>query len=152
MTSSLLLRRKTVNAVMLTLTGLCTLFATGTLIFILGYLFIHGGKSLSWNFFTKLPTPVGETGGGMANAIAGSVYILLIASFFGVPLGIGAGIVVVWGIDLLEYLRIDDPIGAVPVHMVAGIWGTLSLGLFAAGKYGAESVAHPQMPLAAPAE
>jgi ammonium transporter, Amt family len=52
-------------------------------------------------------------------------------------LGIGAGIVVVWGIDLLEYLRIDDPIGAVPVHMVAGIWGTLSLGLFAAGKYGA---------------
>ena len=42
----------------------------------------------------------------------------------------------VWGIDLLEYLRIDDPIGAVPVHMVAGIWGTLSLGLFAAGKYG----------------
>src|SRR5260370_17572113 len=52
-------------------------------------------------------------------------------------LGIGAGIVVVWGIDLLEYLRIDDPIGAVPVHMVAGIWGTLSLGLFAAAKSGA---------------
>ena len=39
--------------------------------------------------------------------------------------------------DLLEYLRIDDPIGAVPVHMVCGIWGTMSLGLFAAGKYGA---------------
>jgi Amt family ammonium transporter len=52
-------------------------------------------------------------------------------------LGIVAGMVVVWGIDLLEYLRIDDPIGAVPVHMIAGIWGTLSLGLFAAGKYGA---------------
>jgi Amt family ammonium transporter len=52
-------------------------------------------------------------------------------------LGIVAGFVVVWGIDLLEYLRIDDPIGAVPVHMMAGIWGTLSLGLFAAGKYGA---------------
>ncbi len=46
---------------------------------------------------------------------------------------------VVWGIDLLEYLRIDDPIGAVPVHMIAGIWGTLSLGLFAAGKYGAST-------------
>jgi ammonium transporter, Amt family len=52
-------------------------------------------------------------------------------------LGIGAGFVVVYGIDLLEYLRIDDPIGAVPVHAFAGIWGTLSLGLFAAGKYGA---------------
>jgi len=52
-------------------------------------------------------------------------------------LGIVAGFVVAGGIDLLEYLRIDDPIGAVPVHMMCGIWGTLSLGLFAAGKYGA---------------
>src|SRR6476620_8181448 len=46
------------------------------------------------------------------------------------------GLVAVWGIDLLEYVRVDDPIGAVPVHMACGIWGTLSLGLFAAGKYG----------------
>jgi len=52
-------------------------------------------------------------------------------------LGIVAGFVVAGGIDLLEYLRIDDPIGAVPVHMVCGIWGTLSLGLFATGAYGA---------------
>ena len=57
-----------------------------------------------------------------------------VGAFF---IGIGAGFVVVWAIDALEYLRIDDPIGAVPVHMIAGIWGTLSLGLFAAGKYGA---------------
>jgi len=56
-----------------------------------------------------------------------------IGAFF---IGIGGGLVVIWGMDALEYLRIDDPIGAVPVHMVAGIWGTLSLGLFAAGKYG----------------
>jgi Amt family ammonium transporter len=52
-------------------------------------------------------------------------------------IGIVAGLVVIWGLDALEYLRIDDPIGAVPVHLVAGIWGTLSLGLFAAGTYGA---------------
>jgi Amt family ammonium transporter len=45
--------------------------------------------------------------------------------------------VVIWAIDALEYLRIDDPIGAVPVHLAAGIWGTLSLGLFATGAYGA---------------
>jgi len=51
-------------------------------------------------------------------------------------IGLIAGLVVVWAIDLLEWLRIDDPIGAVPVHMACGIWGTLSLGLFAAGKYG----------------
>src|SRR4051794_15514252 len=48
-----------------------------------------------------------------------------------------AGVIVVLGIELLEYLRIDDPIGAVPVHGMCGIWGTLSLGLFACGKYGA---------------
>lgn len=51
-------------------------------------------------------------------------------------IGIIAGLVVVLGMDFLEYFRIDDPIGAVPVHMFAGIWGTLSLGLFATGKFG----------------
>jgi ammonium transporter, Amt family len=50
--------------------------------------------------------------------------------------GIG-GVIVVAGVELLEWLRIDDPIGAVPVHGMCGIWGTLSLGLFACGKYGA---------------
>jgi len=52
-------------------------------------------------------------------------------------LGAVAGGVVVGGVELLEWLRIDDPIGAVPVHGLCGIWGTLSLGLFACGKYGA---------------
>ncbi|HEV2709085.1 MAG TPA: ammonium transporter [Edaphobacter sp.] len=52
-------------------------------------------------------------------------------------LGAVAGIIVVLGVELLEWLRIDDPIGAVPVHGMCGIWGTLSLGFFAAGKYGA---------------
>src|SRR4051794_37799275 len=51
-------------------------------------------------------------------------------------IGAIAGIVVPLGINLLEHLRIDDPIGAVPVHMMAGIWGTLSLGLFATGQFG----------------
>src|SRR5258705_12339531 len=54
-----------------------------------------------------------------------------------VLLGGVAGVLVILGIDLLEYLRIDDPIGAVPVHGMCGIWGTLSLGLFASGQYGA---------------
>ena len=85
-------RRKIVNAVMLTLTGLCTLFAAGTLIAILGYLFVHGAKSLNWNFFTRLPVPTGEIGGGMANAILGSAKILLIATAIGVPVGFLGGI------------------------------------------------------------
>jgi ammonium transporter, Amt family len=61
-----------------------------------------------------------------------------------------AGVVVVAGVELLEYLRIDDPIGAVPVHGICGIWGTLSLGLFAAGKYGSTGPFAPDhsMPLA----
>jgi Amt family ammonium transporter len=52
-------------------------------------------------------------------------------------LGAVAGVVVVLGIDLLEFLRIDDPIGAWPVHALCGMWGTLSVGLFACGKYSA---------------
>src|SRR5207245_6549064 len=52
-------------------------------------------------------------------------------------LGGVAGVIVVAGVELLEWLRIDDPIGAVPVHGICGIWGTLSLGLFACGQYGA---------------
>jgi Amt family ammonium transporter len=51
-------------------------------------------------------------------------------------LGAVAGVIVVAGVELLEWLRIDDPIGAVPVHGLCGIWGTLSLGFFAAGQYG----------------
>src|SRR5499427_5755415 len=51
-------------------------------------------------------------------------------------IGIVAGFVVIWVTDLLEHVRIDDPIGAVPVHLACGIWGTLSLGLFASGAYG----------------
>ena len=54
-----------------------------------------------------------------------------------IMLGAIAGVVVILGIELLEWFRIDDPIGAVPVHGICGIWGTLSLGLFACGKYGA---------------
>ncbi len=52
-----------------------------------------------------------------------------------IMLGGVAGVIVVYGVELLEYLRIDDPIGAVPVHGMCGIWGTLSLGLFASGEY-----------------
>ena len=51
-------------------------------------------------------------------------------------IGLVAGVVVILATDALEYVRVDDPIGAVPVHLVCGIWGTLSLGLFATGAYG----------------
>jgi len=79
--------RKFVSAFMLTLTGVCAVVAVSVLFFILGYLVFHGGTSLSWNFFTKLPAPVGEIGGGMANAILGSAKLLLLAALIGVPVG-----------------------------------------------------------------
>lgn len=58
-------------------------------------------------------------------------------------IGAVAGVIVVVAAEVLEYLRIDDPIGAVPVHMVNGIWGTLSLGLFASGQFGVTGVTGP---------
>jgi phosphate transport system permease protein len=79
--------RKFVSHFMLTMTGLCALIAVSVLFFILGYLVYHGGTSISWDFFTKLPTPVGESGGGMANAIVGSAKLLLLACLLGVPIG-----------------------------------------------------------------
>jgi phosphate transport system permease protein len=62
------------------------------LVAIFGYLVYKGVGSINWAFLTKTPMPPGEVGGGMANAVAGSVLILGIASLLGVPLGIGAGI------------------------------------------------------------
>src|ERR1051325_8207106 len=91
-TVGLTLRRKIVNYVMLSLTGVCPFLAVGMLLFILGYLFINGGRSLTWDFFTKLPTPVGELGGGMANALLGSAKLLLLATCIGVPIGFLGGV------------------------------------------------------------
>jgi phosphate transport system permease protein len=85
-------QRKLVNTTMLTLTGVCTILAVGVLFFILGYLFVQGGMSLNWHFLTRLPAPVGATGGGMANAIVGSGEVLLIATLIGVPIGFLAGV------------------------------------------------------------
>jgi phosphate transport system permease protein len=59
---------------------------------IFAYLIYKGVGSINWAFLTQTPKPVGEAGGGMANAIAGSAYMLGIASVMGVPIGIGAGI------------------------------------------------------------
>jgi phosphate transport system permease protein len=79
--------RKFVSGFMLTMTGVCAFVAVSVLFLILGYFVFHGWTSISWNFFTKLPAPVGETGGGMANAILGSAKLLLLATLVGVPIG-----------------------------------------------------------------
>jgi len=87
-----LMWRKSLNVVMLTLTGVAALAVVSVLVMILGYLIWNGGKSLNWDFFTKLPKPVGEDGGGMANAIVGSLKLLLLAAVMGLPIGLMAGV------------------------------------------------------------
>lgn len=71
---------------------LATIIVVAPLVTIFGYLIYKGASSLNLDFFIKGPKPVGETGGGMANAIVGSGLILGVASLIGVPLGIGGGI------------------------------------------------------------
>ena len=82
-----------------------------------------------------------DTGFALNGMLAGLVAITCpcywVSPLGSVLIGLVAGLVVFGGIYLLEYLRIDDPVGAVSVHGFAGIWGTLSLGLFATGQFGA---------------
>jgi phosphate transport system permease protein len=87
-------RRKIINVVMLGLTAVATLVTVSVLFFVLGYLIVKGGSSINWAFLTRLPTPVGESGGGMANAIVGSAKLLLIAAVTGLPVGFMAGLYV----------------------------------------------------------
>lgn len=92
MTAALSVRRRVTNSVMMSLTALSTALVLGILFFILGYITYHGISALDWDFFTKLPKPVGETGGGMANAIVGTVKLLALASLIGVPIGFLGGV------------------------------------------------------------
>src|SRR5947208_9872712 len=77
------------------------------------------------------------TNGFLAGLVAITCPCYWVSPTGSVLLGGIAGVIVILGVDLLEWLRIDAPIGAVPVHGMCGIWGTLSLGLFACGQYGA---------------
>ena len=92
MSSLRIIWRKSLNYVMLTLTGVAAFAVVSVLFLILGYLLWNGGTSLSLNFFTQLPKPVGETGGGMANAIVGSLKLLLLAAIMGLPVGLLSGV------------------------------------------------------------
>jgi phosphate transport system permease protein len=84
--------RKAVNYVMLTATGLCTVLTVSILFVILGYLVYNGGKSIDWDFLTKLPLPPGEDGGGMANAIVGSALMVGVGALLGLPVGFMGGV------------------------------------------------------------
>jgi len=93
------LRRNLTNHVVTGVAIISTILVLVPLVAIFGYLLYKGASSLNLAFFTHVPVPVGEAGGGMANAIAGSGVILGLASLLGIPVGIGAGVY------LAEYAR-----------------------------------------------
>lgn len=89
---SALRRRKAGNVVMLSLTYVAAVLATLPLLFILFHLLQKGASTLTPDFFTEMPRPVGEAGGGMSNAIVGTLILIAIAGVIGLPVGIGAGL------------------------------------------------------------
>jgi ammonium transporter, Amt family len=97
-----------------------------------------GLTAMFWAYMSSKKWDAGfTTNGFLAGLVAITCPCYWVTPTGAILLGGISGVLVVLGVELLEYLRIDDPIGAVPVHGFCGIWGTLSLGLFACGKYGA---------------
>lgn len=90
-------RRKIVSRIAETLCALAVCIALVPLAFILFFVIKEGASSLNWAFFTQMPKPVGEAGGGMANAIYGTLVLIGLAALFAVPIG------VVTGVHLAEY-------------------------------------------------
>jgi phosphate transport system permease protein len=85
-------RRKAFSRFVEILCGAAVLLALVPLFFVFFYVLGQGFSSLNWNFFTKMPTPPGEVGGGMANAILGTLYLIAIAGVLAIPVGLIAGV------------------------------------------------------------
>jgi phosphate transport system permease protein len=85
-------RRAVVDLVMTGVCGCAVLVALVPLVSVLWLVVSRGARSLSWAFFTQLPAPVGEPGGGVGNAIVGTLFMVGLAALIGLPLGVGAGV------------------------------------------------------------
>jgi phosphate transport system permease protein len=124
MRGNLYVWRRGVNWLMIAATALSAALAVAALLAVLGYVALKGVSALSLDFFTRLPTPVGVPGGGIANAIVGSLIVVGLATLFALPIGLGAGIYLSefghnrFG-DLVRYLA--DVLSGVP-SIVMGIF------------------------------
>ncbi|HET8656633.1 MAG TPA: phosphate ABC transporter permease PstA [Longimicrobiaceae bacterium] len=129
-------RRRAVSALMLGLTGIAALVTVVPLLFILFYLLRAGVGALGPAFFTHLPAPVGETGGGMGNAIVGTLLLVLLSGLLGLPVAIGAGVFLAEAgrSRLASVVRfVADVMNGIP-SIVVGIfvwaWVVVSMGHF----------------------
>ena len=86
---------------------------------------------IGWLFVTKKPDLPTALNGVLAGLVAITAPCAYVTPGFSILIGAIGGVIVVYGAILLEKLRIDDPVSAVPVHLMNGIWGTLAIGIFA---------------------
>jgi len=116
------------------------LASLGGVILWFGWYGFNPGSTLSAMFFVYPRSHKWDTGISINGFLAGLVAITCpcywVSPFGAVCIGALAGVIMVFGVDFVEWLRVDDPIGAVAVHGVCGIFGTIAVGLFATGQYG----------------
>ncbi len=132
--------RKFKNAFMQTLTFVCAILVVLPLVLVFYHLVKEGFSALNWNFFTKLPKAVGEHGGGMVNAIAGTFILLLQAAIFGVPIGVLGGVYLseYGGSKLNWWIRFAaDILNGVP----SITWGVVVYGLLVVPMHGPSALA-----------
>ncbi|HEY5227609.1 MAG TPA: phosphate ABC transporter permease PstA [Opitutaceae bacterium] len=114
--------RKAKSTAVTAILVVCSAVVIAPLFLVIYFLLVQGASSLDWNFFTQLPKPTGEIGGGMANAIVGTITLLAMATAVGVPLGIMGGIYLAeYGSDRAnDWLRFAaDVLNGVP----SIVWG-----------------------------
>jgi len=129
-------RRRGLNTLMLALTGVAAVVVVIPLLLIFFYLLSTGAGAINLDFFTQLPAPVGEPGGGMANALLGTLFLVLLAGSIGIPLGMGAGVFLAEAgrTPLANAVRFTaDVMNGIP-SIVVGIfvwsWVVVSMGRF----------------------
>jgi phosphate transport system permease protein len=115
-----------------------SLIAVAPLVLILAFVVVRGASSINWQFLTELPKPMGETGGGISNAIVGTLILIIVASAISIPLGILAGIYLSesgkTGLGRLARLSVETLMGipSIVVGIVAYVWVVRPMGHFSA--------------------
>jgi phosphate transport system permease protein len=131
-------RRRVRSAVMTGLVAALALLAVAPLLFIFGDLIHKGASSIDWNFFVKSPVPAGEAGGGVSNAIVGSIIIVALACLVGMPIGVGTGLFLAefgngrlgWSVRFIADVLNGTP--SIVVGIFAWTWLVKPIGHFSA--------------------